>query len=154
MALAEVPSITLNVKVSAGTFRKSDGTRVSYAGNASFAVGAGVTSKLWLTDAGTLTAGGAFPADGVPHVRLASVVAGASTITSITDAREPWASAASPLTSGANQAAITDSSGGTASFTLATIADAPTANAVASLARQLAAVRSALITAGVMKGSA
>jgi hypothetical protein len=61
---------------------------------------------------------------------------------------------------GANQAAITDSTGGTASFTLAATTatnssdqSGPINNNFASLARQLAAIRTALVAAGVMKGS-
>ena len=83
--LAEVPSASLNVKVAAGVFRKSDGTLVTYAGTASQAIPTATTKYLYLTDAGTLTVGTAWPA--TAHVRLAVVVAGATTITSITDAR-------------------------------------------------------------------
>lgn len=154
VSLAEVPSASLNVSVSSGRFRASTGLRVAYAGVASFTVTASVTTCLWLTDAGVLASGSAFPADSVPHVRLATIVAGATTITSVADGREPWTSEASPLTSGANQAAIADGSGGTASFAIATIADAPTANAIASLARQVAALRAALIASGAIKGGA
>lgn len=152
--LAEVPSSTLNVSVASGSFRASTGLITNYAGISSFAVAASTTTCLWLTDAGVLASGTAFPADTVIAVRLATIVAGASTVTSITDARVPWQSAGAPLTAGANQAAITDSSGGTPSFTIAAISDAPTANAIASLARQVAAIRTALIATGQIKGSA
>lgn len=91
VALTEVPSSTLNVKVSAGSFRKSDGTIVSYAGTASQALTTAATNYLYLSDSGTLTANTTgFPA--AFHVRLAVVVAGATTITSVTDARIPWVS--------------------------------------------------------------
>jgi hypothetical protein len=87
---AEIPSTTLNVAVSAGTYRKADGTLAAYAGTAGFAVTTAATSYLYLTDGGTLTASTtAFPATG-NVVRLAVVVAGATTITSVTDARIPW----------------------------------------------------------------
>jgi hypothetical protein len=45
----------------------------------------GSTTRYWLDDAGTLQSGSAWPAG--PYVPLATVVAGASTITSIADAR-------------------------------------------------------------------
>lgn len=87
---AEHPSASLNVKVAAGAFRKADGGLVSYAGTVSWAVTASATRYLWLDDAGTLTEGAAWPA--ADHVRLAVIVTGASTVTSITDARVPWQS--------------------------------------------------------------
>lgn len=88
--LKEVPSASRNVKVSAGAYIKADGTFASYAGTSSFTVTASGTRYLYLTDGGTLTDGTAWP--GTDHVRLAVVVTGASTITSITDARAPFRS--------------------------------------------------------------
>jgi hypothetical protein len=88
VAAKEVPSSTLNVKVAAGSFRKSDGSIVAYAGTASQACTTATTNYVFLNDAGTLivnTTG--FPAN---CVRLATVIAGATTITSIVDARVPW----------------------------------------------------------------
>jgi hypothetical protein len=88
VAAKEVPSTTLNVKVSSGSFRKGDGSIVSYAGTASQACTTATTNYVFLNDAGTLvvnTTG--FPAN---CVRLAIVTAGATTITSIVDARVPW----------------------------------------------------------------
>jgi hypothetical protein len=86
----EHPSTSLNIKVSAGVFRKSDGTLATYAGTASFAVTTAATNYLYLSDSGTLTASTtAFPTTG-NVVRLATVVAGATTITSVADARVPW----------------------------------------------------------------
>jgi uncharacterized membrane protein len=85
VATAETPSASLNVKVSAGSFRKGDGTVVGYAGTAGQAMTASSTNYVFLNDAGTLvvnTTG--FP---VNCVRLATVVAGATTITSVTDAQ-------------------------------------------------------------------
>lgn len=93
--LKEVPSASLNVKVAAGSYEKADGTIVSYAGTSSFAVTASGTRYLYLTDAGTLTDGASWPA--TAHVRLAVVVTGGSTITSITDARIPFRSCAANL---------------------------------------------------------
>lgn len=85
VAAREVPSTSLNVRVSAGSFRKSDGSIVSYAGTASQAVTTATTNYVFLTDAGTLTVNTTgFP---VNCVRLATVVAGATTITSVADAQ-------------------------------------------------------------------
>lgn len=92
VTLAEVPSASLNVAVAAGSYVKSDGTVATYAGTASQAMTTAATNYLYLTDGGTLTVNtSGFPANTF-HVRLAIVVAGASTITSITDARIPFAS--------------------------------------------------------------
>lgn len=198
-SLKEVPSGSLNVKVSAGRYRKADGTLGTYAGTASQALTPSATNSLYLTDAGALTVStSGWPA--AFHVPLAVAVCGATTVTTLTDSRVPLGSCGADMAglylplaasdaaatlvvhtgatngvkvggavtdklgfwgavpvvqpSGANQATITDSSGGTASFTIAAIADAPTADAVASLARQVAAIRSALVSAGILKGSA
>ena len=93
VTLHEVPSASLNIAVAAGVFISSTGGYVTFAGSASFAVTTAISNYLWLTDAGTLTKGTAWPAGGTKVVRLAVVVAGASTITSITDARCPFISA-------------------------------------------------------------
>ena len=85
VSTAESPSTTLHVGVAPGTFLKSDGTVGSSAGNASFTVGASSTVFLWLTDAGVLTSGAAFPAGA--HLRLARVVTGATSVLSIVDER-------------------------------------------------------------------
>lgn len=84
----EVPSATLNVRVAAGNYQKQDGTIGAYAGSASQTMTASATSYLYLdlTSSGNLvvnTTG--FPT--TAHVRLATVVAAVSTITSIADAR-------------------------------------------------------------------
>ena len=83
---AEVPSASLNVRVARGNYQKRDGTVGSFAGAAAFAVAASQTSLLYLTDAGVLSvATGSYPA--TAHVRLATVTAGAGTITTVTDDR-------------------------------------------------------------------
>jgi hypothetical protein len=84
----EVPSATLNVRVATGNYQKQDGTIGQYAGSLSQTMTASATNYLYLdlTNSGNLvvdTTG--FPA--TAHVRLATVVAAVSTITSITDAR-------------------------------------------------------------------
>lgn len=60
--------------------------------------------------------------------------------------------------SGANQGALTDSSGGTASLTIAAIGAAysqtEVRNAVASLARSINQIRADLVALGLIKGSA
>lgn len=59
---------------------------------------------------------------------------------------------------GANQAAITDSTGGTAGFTLSDVGAVPTQANIndnfASLNRQVDAIRTALVNAGIIKGAA
>jgi hypothetical protein len=84
----EVPSATLNVHVAAGNYLKQDGTIGNYAGSVSAAMTASSTNYLYLdlTNSGVLVVNtSGFPA--TTHVRLATVVAGPSTITSIVDAR-------------------------------------------------------------------
>jgi hypothetical protein len=84
----EVPSATLNVTVAAGTYIKQDGTLGTFAGPTSKATGASSTQVLYLdlTNSGALAVAVAYPT--TPHVRLATVVAGATTISSITDNRQ------------------------------------------------------------------
>jgi len=83
----EVPSATLNIKISAGQYVQQDGTIGTYAGTASQAITATSTQVLYLDlpNSGALTVAVSFPS--TAHVRLATVVASSSTITSITDAR-------------------------------------------------------------------
>jgi hypothetical protein len=84
----EVPSATLNVAVAAGTYIKQDGTIGNFAGSALQAMGSSSTQVLYLdlTNSGALTVAAAYPT--TPHVALATVVAGATTISSITDNRQ------------------------------------------------------------------
>jgi hypothetical protein len=98
---AETPSTTLNVAVAAGDFRKSDGTLVSYAGTASFACTGSATNSIYLSDAGTLTKSTTGYPAATDIVRLATVVAGTSTLTSVTDDRSPFLSYGSASASGA-----------------------------------------------------
>jgi hypothetical protein len=81
----ETPSTSLNVRVTGGSYQKSNGQIGTYAGSGSFGLTASITNFLWLTDAGILTAGTAFPTG--LHVRLATILASTATITSVTDAR-------------------------------------------------------------------
>jgi hypothetical protein len=85
VTVTEVPSATLNVQVSGGNYIKADGTIGSFAGISQYSLPASTTFDLWLTDAGILTGGTAFPT--TAHVRLAQVVAGATSISSINDQR-------------------------------------------------------------------
>jgi hypothetical protein len=82
---AAIQSNSLYVKVYAGNYAKADGTIGAYPGVAGFLLAANATSCLWLTDAGVLTAGAAFPT--TAHVRLASVSTDATKVTGITDER-------------------------------------------------------------------
>jgi hypothetical protein len=65
-----------------------------------------------------------------------------------------WGAAPIAQRASANQVALTDSTGGTPGTTLATISDAATADAVASLARLLNQLRADLVAIGAIKGSA
>jgi hypothetical protein len=84
----ETPSASLNVHVAPGSFVKQDGTIGTFGGAASQAVASAATRVLYLdgTASWALTIAAAYPP--TPHVRLATVVAGTSTITSITDNRQ------------------------------------------------------------------
>jgi hypothetical protein len=88
VTLTEVPSASLNVKVAAGNYVQQDGTVATYAGASSQAITASTTKVLYLdlTSSGALTVGSSYPS--TAHVRLATVVAGSSTITSVTDNRQ------------------------------------------------------------------
>lgn len=84
----EQPSASLNVAVAGGSFVKQDGTVGTFAGSTGFAITASTTVVLYLdgTNAWSLTSAAAYPT--TPHIRLASVAAGATTITTITDNRQ------------------------------------------------------------------
>ncbi len=91
------------------------------------------------------------------------LVGGTSGLTGV-----PVASASQAALGAVTSAALTDSTGGAASTTLAAISDTATKNAVASLAAQhaavaadllatrtlLTAIRTALVSSGIIKGSA
>ncbi len=83
---AESPSATLNVNISAGSFIQAANTIFDFVAVTGYAVAASSTVYLWLTDAGVLTTGTAFPT-GTAIVRLAIVTTGATTITAVKDAR-------------------------------------------------------------------
>jgi hypothetical protein len=84
----EQPSTTLHVDIAAGSFVKQDGSIGTYAGVSNQAIGTGLTRVLYLDGASswTLTVAAAYPS--TPHIRLATVVAGATTIMSVTDDRQ------------------------------------------------------------------
>ena len=81
----EVPSATLGVRVTGGSFVKADGTIGVFPGVATYALPASSTTYLWLTDLGVLSASPAFPT--AAHVRLAHVVTGPSAVQSVVDER-------------------------------------------------------------------
>jgi hypothetical protein len=83
VATTAVPSTTLTVKVSAGSFRKSDGTIVDYAGTSSQALTASATNYLYLTDAGVLTVNTTGWPASTFHVRLAIATTNVTTVTAI-----------------------------------------------------------------------
>jgi len=88
VTLTEVPSASLNVKVSAGQYIAQAGTAAVYAGASSTAMTASSTNYLYLTGSGALTVNTTgFPAGPTLYCPLAVVVSGPSTLTSIADAR-------------------------------------------------------------------
>jgi hypothetical protein len=97
----ETPSASLNVHVAAGSFVKQDGTIGTFAGAISQAISASVTRMLYLdgTNSWALTVNTAFPS--TPHIRLATVVTGSVTISSITDNRQCFV-VCGPIADGVN----------------------------------------------------
>jgi hypothetical protein len=85
----EVPSATLTVAVAGGTYVRQDGTVGTYAGGTT-TLSASVTRVLYFdaTSSYALTVAASYPTTG--HVRLATVVTGSSTISSITDNRQAF----------------------------------------------------------------
>lgn len=83
VATTEVPSASLFVKVSAGSFRKSDGTIVDYAGASSQVMTASQSNYLYLSDNGALTVNTTGWPVATYHVRLAVVTTSVTTVTSI-----------------------------------------------------------------------
>ena len=84
----EVPSASLNVAISPGSYIKQDGSIGTFPGAAPQPVAASTTQVLYLDlpNAGALAITAAYPT--TPHVRLATVIAGASSISSIVDNRQ------------------------------------------------------------------
>ncbi len=84
----EQPSTTLLVDIAAGSFIDQAGSVQTYAGVASQAITTATTKYLYLdgTASWALVVGSSYPT--TPHIRLATVVAGATTITSVTDNRQ------------------------------------------------------------------
>jgi hypothetical protein len=84
----EVPSASLFVDIAAGFYVKQDGTTAQYAGTTSYPIAGSSTLVLYLdgTASYALIAAASYPT--TAHVRLATVVTGSSTITSITDNRK------------------------------------------------------------------
>lgn len=95
VSLAETPSSSLDVRVAAGPYIQASGAVAAYAGAGPVAVAASAITYLWLTDAGALATGSAWPA-GTNVVRLAAVTAGTVAVLSIADARVAFLSAGAP----------------------------------------------------------
>jgi hypothetical protein len=88
VATTEAPSASVNVKVAPGAYLRQDGTIGKFAGVSSRAMTISATNYLYLdlTNSGTLTLNTTgFPS--TAHVRLAVVIAGAATISSVADSR-------------------------------------------------------------------
>jgi hypothetical protein len=82
----EIPSASLNLDVSAGTYVKADNSVGVYAGG-TIALTASIANYVWLTGSGVLTKGSAFPT--TPHVRVCVATCDGTKITAIADARNP-----------------------------------------------------------------
>jgi hypothetical protein len=84
----EQPSSSLKVNVAAGSFVKQDGTIGTYAGTVGQILSSSSTSVLYLdgTASWALTIAASYPT--TPHVRLATVVTGTNTVTSVADNRQ------------------------------------------------------------------
>jgi hypothetical protein len=84
----EVPSASLNIKVATGIFASQANALTTYAGALSTAMTASTTNYIYLTNAGALTVNTTgFPSNPTLYVPLATVLAGPTTIVSITDQR-------------------------------------------------------------------
>jgi hypothetical protein len=83
----EQPSATLKIDIAAGSYVTRSWTVGTYAGVSGYTLTPSGTIVLYLdaTASYALTTGSAYPS--TQHVRLATVVTGSSTITSITDNR-------------------------------------------------------------------
>jgi hypothetical protein len=81
----EIPSATLNVRVTGGSYMNANGTIGAFAGVATYTLPASATTYLWLTDAGAISSSASFPT--TAHVRLARVVTSTSEVLSIVDER-------------------------------------------------------------------
>jgi hypothetical protein len=191
----EQPSSSLLVDIAAGGFIDQSGTVQTYAGVSGQAIATGTTKTLYLDGTASwalVVSATSYPS--TPHIRLATVVAGASTITSIADNRQCFPVAgsmaeganltlgtstgtkigtattqklglwnATPIVqpSGALQAAVTDSTGSSATGTIPAIRNDTTAHCASDAADGLHvlyglvnAMRTALVNSGIMKGSA
>ncbi len=155
---AEHPSASLNVRVGAATFVKLDGT-VATTTSATLTLGASTTTYIYIDSSGTLASSAVgFPAVGAGHVRLAVVVTGPSTVTSVTDARL-LLETIQYRRAGAAQVALTDSTGG--NVTAATLVDVGASynqanlnNNFARIAVLLNELRAAMVAVNAIKGSA
>lgn len=88
---AQQPSTNLQVNVAAGLYLNQAGAVSAYAGNAGVSMTGGGSNYLYLTNGGTFTVSTVgWPASPTLYIPIANVVAGASTITSITDYRAPF----------------------------------------------------------------
>ncbi len=112
VTFTEFPSASLNVKVAPGAYMSLSGVITDYLGTTSQAIPTGTTKVLYLTPAGVLTVAASYPTT-AGYIPLAVVVAGATTITSITDDRSPAAIVGVP-TGGTLINAANDSAAATA----------------------------------------
>lgn len=85
LTATETPSTTLQVRVSPGNYIRSDGSVANFPGAPAFDLPASATASLWLTGAGVLTLGSAFPASA--HLRLGHAVTDPTSVVRVVDER-------------------------------------------------------------------
>ncbi len=81
----ESPSLSLNCRISAGSYLSANGSLGTFAGATSLTLGSNGTACVWLTDAGVASSGPVFPS--TPYVQLAKVQTGPTAILQVVDAR-------------------------------------------------------------------
>jgi hypothetical protein len=103
---SEIPSASLNVSVAPGDYLNSDGSKGTYAGVATQAIPSLSTTVLFLdlTALSVLTLAASYPT-ATAHVPIATVVAGATTISSIADDRVPGGTVLRTLVNAASDGA-------------------------------------------------
>jgi hypothetical protein len=149
---------SLTVSVAGGAFLTALGVPTAAAAQ-SATVPPSATTLLWLDEAGAVHQGTVWPV--TAHLRVASVTAGASAVTAVADARTPYRAVPGGPPGSAAQAALADSTGGTASTTVAAVGatnasdvSAAINDNFAAVLNLLGAIRAALVTQRVIKGSA
>jgi hypothetical protein len=91
----EIPSSSLNIRVSGGTYVEGDGTAGMFPGVDSVTLPPSSAVCVWLNTAGALVVSSSYPVS--THVRLAQVVTSPSSVQSVVDERVCVHATGSPL---------------------------------------------------------